>query len=225
MRVALAVLAVAFVVVPAAEAYKNPTPGRVLVLQIPGMHRAKVRRNVAYSVGLKLDVYRPRKAKGRLPAVMFGGPGGFDKSSPQMIGWAQLISASGMAAVPFDIRTDHALTTPQPPSRDVATAIAYVRKHAAKLGIDPTRLCTLSFSLNTAPWHLWATMHDPQPWIRCNVVYYGQLDFDDPDLTEYSALNQLRRHGGQIPPMLIAKAGRDSDEGLNPSIDRFAEVA
>ena len=59
--------AAALVLVPSATAYKNPTPGRALVVQIAGMHRAKV----TYRGGL--DVYRPRSAKGRLPAVLLGG--------------------------------------------------------------------------------------------------------------------------------------------------------
>jgi hypothetical protein len=40
----LVALAVVLLAVPAAVAYRNPTAGRDLVLQIPGMHRAKVRR-------------------------------------------------------------------------------------------------------------------------------------------------------------------------------------
>jgi dienelactone hydrolase len=224
MRWTLAAV-VALIVVPGAAAYKNPTPGGALVLQIPGMHRAKVNRNIAYrqSPRLRMDVYRPRAAKGRLPAVLLGGPPAFGKDSPQKIGWAQLISKSGMAAVPFDIRDDHSQGDPASPSHDVAVAIAFVRAHAARLGIDPSRLCTLGFSFGTAPWHLWATMHDPQPWLRCNVVYYGPLDL--PGLSEFSALTYLLRYGVRIPPMLVVKAGRDDNPGINESIDRFAASA
>jgi hypothetical protein len=48
VKVVVALLAAAAVAVPAAAAYRNPTPGRAVVLQIPGMHRAKVQRNVVY---------------------------------------------------------------------------------------------------------------------------------------------------------------------------------
>jgi BD-FAE protein len=225
MRSAIAVVAAALVAVPAAGAYKNPTPGRALVLQISGMHRAKVRRNIVYSQGLKLDVYRPRSAKGQLPAVVLGGNSGFGKDSGQRIGWAQLISASGMAAVAVETRSEHVLTTPQRPAHDFAAAIAYVRKHSGKLGVDPNRLCTLGFASETAPWPLWATMRDPQPWLRCNVVYYGPLEFEDPSLAEYSALTYLRRDGPGIAPMLVVKAGLDNTQGVNESIDRFAAAA
>ena len=137
--------AAALVLVPSATAYKNPTPGRALVVQIAGMHRAKV----TYRAGL--DVYRPRSAKGRLPAVLLGGK----KRSAQTIGWAQLISASGMAAVA---------------SSDLGSAIAYVRAHATGLGIDAGRLCTLVFAS--------ATPLEAQPWLRCGVVYYGAPEGD-----------------------------------------------
>jgi dienelactone hydrolase len=234
VKAAVAVLAVALLAVPAADAYRNPTPGSVLVLQIPGMHRAKVQRNIVYqrSGHLHMDVYRPRRARGRLPAVLLGGPPGFDKDSGQKIGWAQLIAASGMAAVAFDIRSDDRLQSPRNPSRDVRSAIAHVRAHAKRLGIDGGRLCTLGFSIGTAPWQLWSTMRDPEPWLRCNVVYYGPLDFQstafpiDRDLVEeFSALTYLRKLGGRIPPMLVVKAGRDANEGINESIDRFQAAA
>jgi acetyl esterase len=219
--------------------YRNPTPGSVLVYQIPGMHRAKVVRNLVYrhvsGQLLRLDVYHPRGWNGRtpLPAVIIGGPPAYSagKDSGQKIGWSQLVAASGLAAVTFDTRSDNFLATPEDPSEDVQAAIAYARDHAARLGIDPGRLCTLGFSLGTAPWHLWAAMHDPQPWNRCNVTYYGPPDLthgfqmDPAAATEYSALTYLRRDGVQIAPLLIGKAARDSFPAIPASIDRFVAEA
>jgi dienelactone hydrolase len=233
MKLVLALALAALVAVPAASGYRNPTAGRVLVLQMPGMHRAKVRRGVVYRTAdgtrLRMDVYRPRRARGLLPVVLLGGPPGAGRTTGQKMGWAQLIAASGMAAVAFDIRSDLRLNDPEDPSTDVAAAIAYVRARARSLGIDRDRMCTLGFSIGTAPWHLWATMKQPQPYVRCNVVFYGQLDFVDSemqpaDAAEYSALTYLRRDGPHIPPMLIAKAGRDRSS-INESIDRFAAAA
>jgi len=219
--------------------YRNPTAGRALALQIRDMHRARVRRGLVYETvagtSLRMDVYRPRKASAApLPAVILGGPPDYDagKDSGQKVGWSQAIAATGLAAVAFDTRSDNFQTTPFDPSRDVAAAIAYVRAHAAELGIDPDRLCSLGFSLGTAPWHLWATMRDPEPYVRCNVVYYGAVDFHDarfpldPSLAdEFSALTYLRRDGAAIAPMLIAKAGRDRFAEINDSIDRFVAEA
>jgi acetyl esterase/lipase len=214
VRAALAILAVAVVAVPAADAYRNPTAGKAVVLQIRGMHRAAVKRNIVYqrSPRLRMDVYRPRNARGRLPAVLLAGPSG--RSSGQKVGWAQLIAGSGLTAVSFDARS---AGSPTDPAQDVQSAIAYVRSHSKRLGVDPSRLCTLGFF---APWHLWATMRDPKPWLRCNVAYYEQLDFQSPALgDQFSALANLRRSGGSIPPMFVVEAGRDD------SIDRFAAAA
>jgi len=225
VKVALAVLVAALVAVPAAGGYRNPTPGRAVVVQKPGMHRATVQRNVVYqrSPRLRMDVYRARNVRGRLPAVLLGGSPGSGRTSGQKVGWAQLIAASGLSAVAFDIRSDEHLRSPRNPALDVQSAIAYVRSHAKRLGIDPSRLCTLGFS---APWHLWATMRDPRPWLRCNVVYYESLDVRSTALgEEFSALTYLRRSPGSIPPMLVVKAGRDAREGINESIERFQATA
>jgi pimeloyl-ACP methyl ester carboxylesterase/acetyl esterase/lipase len=214
VRAALAILAVALVAAPGAHAYRNPTAGKAVVLQIAGMHRATVKRNIVYqrSSKLRMDVYRPRMTRGRLPAVLLAGPAA--RRSGQKAGWAQLIAASGLSAVTFDTRSG---ASPLNPAQDVQSALAYVRSHWKRLGIDPRRLCTLGFS---APWHLWATMRDPQPWLRCNVAYYEPLDFQSPALgDEFSALANLRRSGGSTPPMLVVEAGRDD------STDRFAAAA
>lgn len=219
--------------------YVNPTAGRDVAYQIVGMHRARVRRGLTYSGGgptaLRMDVYRPRLATSApLGAVLIGGPPAFNagKDTGQKIGWGQLVAATGLAAVVFDIRSDSFQATPAQPSADVAAAIEYVRANATRLGIDPERLCTLGFSIGTAPWHLWATMKDRRPYIRCNVVYYGPLDFQGSswsiapaDVAEYSALTYLKRDGRNIAPMLIVKAGRDQFEGINDSIDRFVAEA
>jgi dienelactone hydrolase len=192
VRAALAVLVAALSAVPGASAYRNPTPGAAVILQIPGMHRAQVRRNVVYQRAqrLRLDVYRPRGARGRLPAVLLGGPA---RRSGQAVGWAQLLSARGLAAVAADLRSE----------RDVRSAIAYVGAHSRGLGIDAGRLCTLGFSSRAAGRLLGATIGH-KPGLRCAVVYYGRVDADP----------------AQVPPLLAVKAKRDT-ASVNESIDRF----
>jgi len=168
VRAALAVLVAALAAVPGASAYRNPTPGAAVILQIPGMHRAEVRRNVVYqrAARLRLDVYRPRGARGRLPAVLLLGSA---RGSGRTVGWGQLIAASGLAAVAADARS----------ARDVRSATGYVRSHARRLGIDSGRLCALAFSSRAARW-LSAQ--------RCGVVYYGAPHSGRADLRRASVL-------------------------------------
>ena len=193
---ALAVLVAALAAVPGGSAYRNPTPGKAVILQLPGMHHAQVRRNVVYQRAerLRMDVYRPRGARGRLPAVLLAGPA---RRSGQAVGWAQLLSARGLAAVVADLRSEG----------DVRALIAYVRAHSRGLGIAAGRLCMLGFSSRAANRLLGAT-NGKGPGLRCAVVYYGRLDVDP----------------AQVPPLLVVKAARDT-ASVNDSIDRFEATA
>lgn len=206
-------LAVALVLVLAAPAgaYRNPTPGKGVVLQIPGMHLAKVRRNLVYRPGLRLDVYRPRNATGRLPAVLFA-HGRTGEASPkdwgQYVGWGQLAASSGLAGVTFNHTDDPA---------DVAAAIRYVRKHAAQLGIDGRRLCVAGYSAGVHPAMLTA-LKETGGRLRCAVAYYGPLDVE---LEQLSPRTYLR--SGSLP-VLVAKAGV-GDLAINRSIGAFVAKA
>lgn len=222
----------------ASTGYINPTSGSALVYQVAGMDKAQVTRAIVYSSDpadpLRMDIYRPAETAAKpLPAILIGGPPAYNagKDSGQKVGWSQLIAANGLVAVAFDIRSDNYLTTPGDPSTDVAAAIAYVRKHGAELGIDADRLGTLGFSFGTAPWHLWATMRKPQPFLKCNTVFYGPLDLHNAGVSmdakladEFSAMTFLRLNGSNIPPMFVAKGGLDSAL-LNASIDAFVAEA
>jgi dienelactone hydrolase len=177
VRAALLALVALLAATPAASAYRNPTRGAALVVQLPGMHRVEVRHVGAF------DVYRPRHAHGRLPAVLVGA----GRGSGQAVGWSQAIAASGLSAVAFAGRGP--------------AALAYVRAHAARLGIDAGRLCTLGFG-STAAWQLRAA------GLRCDVVYYAPLAAAGPT--------------PRMAPLLLARAGRDSSAG---TIDRFAAAA
>lgn len=204
-----AVVAFALLLVPAALAgdYRNPTAGRDVALQISGMHLAQVKRNLVYRPGLRLDVYRPRGARGRLPAVLFV-HGRTGEESPkdwgQYVGWGQLAAASGLAGVTFNNQEDPA---------DVAAAIRYVRRNGARLGVDGTRLCVVGYSAGVHP-ALLTALKGSAGRLRCAVAYYGPLD---AELAQLSPLTYLR---ADSLPVLVAKAGRDNAT-INRSIDAF----
>lgn len=179
-RATLAVLVAALAAVPAGAAYRNPTPGKAVILQLPGMHRAQVRRNVVFGRAgrLRLDVYRPHGARGRVPAVLIGGPA---RRSGQAMGWAQLLAARGLAAVAADLRSE----------RDVRSALAYVRGHSRALGIDAGRLCAFGFSSVAA-----RRLVEAASGLRCAVVYYGSLDVDPAQAPPLLAVKAARDAAG-----------------------------
>ncbi len=146
MKAAFVALALALVPATAIGGdYRNPTPGKDVALQISGMHLVKVRRNLVYTPGLRLDVYRPRTATEPVPAVLFV-HGRTSAESPkdwgQYVGWGQLAAASGLAGVTFNHYGEPA---------DIVAAIRYVRANASRLGIDAKRLCVASFSAGVHP--------------------------------------------------------------------------
>jgi dienelactone hydrolase len=187
--------------------YRNPTVGRELALQIPGMHRAVVKRNVVYARragrALKLDVYRPRGARaGQRFAPVLLVHGTTSDPSPKdwgvYVGWGQLLAASGLTGIPFNHRGE---------GGDVEAALAYVRRHSGALGVDPGRICIASFS-GGVPIGLRVALLDGS--IACALVFYGE---PDPALLRAAS-----------PPIFAAKAGLDADY-VNDALDRLRERA
>jgi acetyl esterase/lipase len=185
------------------DGYRNPTPGAEIALQIPGMHRAVVRRDVVYARrdgrSLRLDVYRPAgsKPRARFPGVLLV-HGSTSDPSPKdwgiYVGWGQLLAARGLAGIPFDHRGLPA---------DIRAALTTVRRRSAELGIDGSRLCVASFSGGVAA-GLAAALTDGR--VRCALAFYGA---PDPARLEPDA-----------PPTFIAKAGLDSSF-INGAIDAY----
>jgi acetyl esterase/lipase len=185
------------------DAYRNPTSGAEIALQIPGMHRAKVRSDVVYAKrggrSLRLDVYRPAgsRPRDRFPGVLLvhgttGAPS--PKDWGIYVGWGQLLAARGLAGIPFNHRGDPA---------DIRAALAAVRARAGELGVDDTRLCVASFSGGVAA-GLTAALTDDR--LRCALAFYGA-----PETTSLEA---------DSPPTFIAKAGLDSSD-INDAIDAY----
>lgn len=211
MRLAAVVIALALAGTAAGADYRNPTAGAAIALQLPGMHLAKVKRNQRYTAGYVLDVYRPQRATGRVPAVLFV-HGNARSESPKddgaFVGWGQLAAASGLAGVVLNHGEDPA---------HVVAAVRYVRRNAARLGIDGTRLCVAGFSAGVQVAMLPA-LRGELGKLRCAVGYYGPLD------AELEQVSPLRYLSTDAPPTLLAKAGRDNP-AINRSIDRYVARA
>ena len=167
------------------------------VLQLPGMDKVEVRKDLKYDGERTFDLYLAPNGKSDLPVVVFlNGVGRPDlKDWGQYTSWPRLVAARGMAAISY-----------QTSGNDIATQTAalmkYVREHAKELRIDPKRIaiwaCSANVRLATA---MLAEQHD----FRAAALYYGIMA--TPPKT--SAM-----------PVLITRAGLDV-ASINESIDRW----
>jgi acetyl esterase/lipase len=108
-----------------------------------------------------------------------------------------------------------------------------VRNNADSLGVDKDRI--ILWAVSAGGLFLGHPLRDAQPYIRCIVGYYPQLDLQnarksapasvtDETLREYSAIYHLGKREKGVPPVFIARAGLD-DADLNDGLDRFVQLA
>ena len=219
---------------------------RPVVYAVPGMERVAVKKDLVYATDgdarLAMDVYSPPPGAGgpaRRPAVLFihGGVGPEFPVRPKDWGiyrsWGRLAAASGLAGVTFN----HRVGFPDPAlgkgAGDLRDAIAFVRGHAEDLGIDPDRLALAAYSAGGPL--LADAIREPKPWVRCLVAFYAFLDVSQSALhRKYLPPELLRRFSpaaalgesrGTIPPIFVARAGRDEIPDLEPGLDRFVAEA
>jgi acetyl esterase/lipase len=227
---------------PPQQPARSPVPNAI-VYYIDGMEKAQVKEDITYKIlpngeSLKLDVYLPQEAvKGqKYPAVIFvhgraRNPVNL-KSRGQYVSWGQLIAKSGMAAITFNYRLTNYENT-QESYQDIKDLIAYVRKNADSLQIDKDRLAIITFSASGVA-GLYMPLKERPPFIKAMVSYYNWLDLEDmraynepavfEKLNEFAPVTHLQREPEKIAPMLIVKAGKDSEQ-INKTIDNFVKTA
>jgi acetyl esterase/lipase len=218
---------------------------RRVVYRIQGMEKVQVRAGIAYKAvedgDLKLDVYLPPDLapNERRPAVLFvhGEPWTteavrFDAlATGQYTSWGRLAAASGWIGVPFEHRNSRACTALPEAASDLDDLIAFVRTQIPEA--DPDRLILWVCSGGGA-YGLRAVIRH-SAYIRCAVVYYAFLEplyyraiiapaVSDETLREYSPITTLGQPDVTIPPLLLARAGRDHPQ-LNEIINRFVAEA
>jgi acetyl esterase/lipase len=208
-----------------------------VVYSVPGMDQAQVAEGLVYrtddGVSLHMNVYRPAglAKEARRPAVFFlhGGASVSGPSTlPKPIEWGvyqsygRLMAASGLVGVTFNQRIG---TSEEKGFSDVRAAMAYVHNHAAELQVDTDRVCLAAYSAGGPL--LAVAIGDPQPAVRCLVGFYAVMDIKPPvtgERAQFSPIEQLKLNAAKLPPILIARAGKDS-AGLNATIDRFVAEA
>lgn len=207
---------------------------RVVVL-LPAGFEPQVRYDIPYGETDErtLDVYLPARAT-LSPAVLFvtGYPdagmrrvvGCNAKDMDSYVSWAQLMTASGMAAITY---------SGDDPAGDAQAVVAFLRQHGGSLGIDGSRLGVWSCSGNVP--NALALLMDTRPRFCCAAFCYGYALDDDGGIAVAEASRRFGftntaagRRIDELPedlPMLLVRAGRDEMPGLNGSIERFVSRA
>ena len=145
-----------------------------------------------------------------------------------MQSYGRLAAASGTAGVTFNHRSSENSTKLPEVRSDIDDLIRYVRSNATALNVNPDRICLWLFSGSGV--HLESGFGTNTAFVRCVVGYYPLLApsrrvvLTDDVRRQFSAIEQLKLHVPRIPPLLIAKAGRDS-ASLNQSLDEFRRQA
>jgi acetyl esterase/lipase len=166
--------------------------------QVPGIPRVssihELREDVVYSevdgVPLRFDHYRPLRAEGPAPAVVFVHGGAWLHGDPsQAAGNALHFARRGIATVSISYRLAPAHRFPAPVD-DVRRGLRWVRAHAAELGVDPQRIALLGLSAGahlTMMAHVARALPELTPDlpaelagvaedVRAVIVHYGPFD-------------------------------------------------
>ena len=217
---------------------------RPVVYRIPAMDQAKVKRDIVYKKNasadfLRMDLYVPPDANGLIPVVILihGGVYSDVPLNPKDWGfyesWGRLIAASGMAAVTFNQRLGFPDPNLEQASQDVEDLIGFIRAHSNDWGLDRDRICLAAYSAGGPM--LSMAMRDAPPYIRCLVAFYPFLDIQQSalhrkflsaqQLKEFSPITYLDHGAAKLPPIFVARAGKDQIPDLEPGLDRFVAEA
>jgi acetyl esterase/lipase len=213
-----------------------------VVYEVPGMEKVKVAQNLKYTSSddpnVLMDIYLPPATTEteKHPAVILIHGGVRTEYTPKDWGlytsWGRLIAASGLAAVTFTHRLEYPGKSLERSAQDVRAAIDYVRANSDKYHIDKDRICLMAFSAGGPMLSL--GMRGDTQFVRCLVSFYAFMDIQQSDfrktetselLKAFSAITYLENGANRIPPVFIARAGRDEIPTMDDSIDRFVKEA
>jgi tetratricopeptide (TPR) repeat protein len=196
MRRLLAVLILFAVPVCAEERFAYAPPDESLIT---------VKRGIAYSKtragDLTFDLYTPKNAD-RAPVVIFANIGSLAYPTwPIYIGWGKAVASAGLAGVVYQATIDKMI-------ENFDEVMEHLRRNAAELHVDPSRVVVWSGSSNVRI-GLPLAMDAKRDYIRGAAVFYGATDVPSirADL-----------------PVFFVRSGLDVP-ALNKAIDALAQKA
>ena len=213
-----------------------------VVYKVPGMDKVKIVQNLKYTKSddpnVLMDLYLPPDltAGEKRPAVIFVHGGAKTEWTAKgwgiYITWGRLVAASGFVGVTFTHRLEYPNKSLENAAQDVTAAINYVRANADKYNVDKDRVCLIAFSAGGPMLSL--GMRGYTPFVRCLIGFYAFMDIRQSDyrktettenLKAFSPIAYLQNDPSKIPPIFIARAGRDEVPTMDDSIDRFVKDA
>lgn len=229
---------------PAAQRSMRDIVMPPLVYRTAGTENVNVKKNLKYTsadnTNLLMDVYSPPNMSKteRRPAVVFIHGSAGAEATPKDWGlynsWGRTIGASDLIGVVFTHRLSSRKTSLEDAGNDLTEALNYIRANADSLGIDENRICLAAYSGGGAL--LAPAMREKPDYVRCLVNFYAFMDIQQSgnlfsanetkeNLQKFSPINYLADVSDKIPPIFIARAGRDQVPTINDSIDRFTSLA
>jgi len=188
---------------------------------------ARVDRDLIYRTDgdrvLKLDVYRPSSSRGADPVVFL-----VNGDAPEEIiagakdwgvfrSYGEHLAARGLVGVPFNHRSSNRLA-PTEVAGDVQAAIGFVRDRSRDFRIDADRIGVWVFSAG-GPFGLAPLLLRRPEWLRCAAGFYTIWDLaplrlslpwaTDDSVRRWSCVAALDAESPNLPPLLLARAGRD----------------
>ena len=208
------------------DAIVREIAGKRVVYRLPGMDALPVRRDLRYRAAsgssLPMDVYYPRARRDRrapvvLVALSYPDPEARIRAFGPVTSWAQLMAASGMAAVVYGTEA---------PGEDVHAVRRHLRREADALGLEIDRFGLFAASANVTV-ALSALMRDRR--VRCAALLCGYT-MDANGSTDVAGMARQAgfvnacagRSVDDLPddvPLLFVRAGRDQFPGLNAALD------
>ena len=180
----------------------------------------------------KMDVYQAMSSiRGKLPIVVFIHGKTPLQTNPKNWGgyksWAELTASKGYVAVVFTQSLSKPGTGIEEAASDLGDALAYIIRNHEVYNADTSRIALIAYSAGV-PLLSYALIHNRSN-IKCIAAFYGYMDIRNIDLWVTESPATLRKFSlidylspdKNFPPVFIAKAGKENNNGLNETIDSF----